>query len=153
MHESASVGQTVGKMRLIAAKGMRALHRSPLPPPIPDHDIWRRRPSPAGAAPLSLHRFVRGHLIRGMSELEDALLLHPIDEIRIDLCVTTKKILLHLRLFDDDVLPRLRIRAGHCPASGFEDPGNVFVGNWIWLEFPNAGPAPDDVVEKVVTWR
>src|SRR5919106_3988435 len=123
MHESASVSQTVGKMRLIAAKGMRALHRSPLPPPIPDHDDQRRRLRPTGAASLSLHRFVRGHLIRGMSKLEDALLLHPIDEIRIDLRVTTKKILLHLRVFDDDVLPRLRIGARHCPTSGLEDPG------------------------------
>ena len=58
-------------------------------------------------APLLLHGFVRRHLIGGMPELENPLLLHPIDEIRIDLRIATKEILLHLWILDHDIFPGL----------------------------------------------
>ena len=80
-------------MGLIAAEGVRALHRAPLTPAVADHDDQRRSFGPTGAAALALHRFVGGHLIGRMTQLKDALLFHPINEIRVVLGVTAKEIL------------------------------------------------------------
>ena len=131
MHQRTGVRQTVREVRLVAPESMGALHRAPLAPPIADDDDQRRCRGPTGAAPLLLHCFVSGHLIRGMPQLEDALLFHPVDEIGIDLRVAAEEILLHLRIFNDNVFPGLRIGAGHRPAAGFENFVDVFIGNRI----------------------
>src|SRR5262245_258341 len=107
MHQSASIGQAIGEMRLIPAKGMRALYCAPLASAVADDNDKRRCFGPAGAASLLLYRFVRRHLIGGMPELKDTLLLHPVDKIRIDFGIAAKEIFLHLEIFDDDVFPGL----------------------------------------------
>src|ERR1700752_3283004 len=107
MHQGAGIRQTIGEMRLIPAKGMSALYRSPLAPSVAHDNNERRRFGPTRTPPLLLHGFVRRHLIGGMPELENALLLHPVDEIRIDLGIATKEILLHLRILDHDIFPGL----------------------------------------------
>src|SRR4029077_16550599 len=85
MHERARIGQTIGEVRLVTPEGMRALDRAPLAPPVADDDDQRRGLGPTGGAALLLHRFICRHLIRRMSQFEYALLLHPINEIRVDL--------------------------------------------------------------------
>src|SRR5262245_39345521 len=107
MHQGAGIGQAIGEMRLIPAKGMRALYRAPLAPAVADDNDKRRRFGPAGTAPLLLHRFVRRHLIGGVPELKDTLLLHPVDKIGIDLGIAAKEIFLYLGIFDHDVFPGL----------------------------------------------
>src|SRR5437660_1290847 len=99
MHQRTGVRQTVREVRLVAPESMGALHRAPLAPPIADDDDQLRCRGPTGAAPLLLHCFVSGHLIRGMPQLEDALLCHPVDEIGIDHRVAAEVIILHLRIF------------------------------------------------------
>src|SRR5262249_54063408 len=48
MEQDRSVGQTVGEMRLIPPKSVRAHHRSPLAATVTQHDDDRRRQMPIG---------------------------------------------------------------------------------------------------------
>src|SRR5215468_6720218 len=107
MHQGAGIGQAIGKMRLVPAKGVRALYRAPLSPAVADDDDKCRCFGPAGTASLLLHRFVRRHLIGGVPELKDTLLLHPVDKIGIDLGIAAKEVFLYLGIFDHDIFPRL----------------------------------------------
>src|SRR5262245_14000076 len=130
---------------------MRALHRAPLAPSVADDDDQRRRLGPSRAAPLSLHRFVSGHLIGRMAQLEDALLLHPEDKIGAVLGIAAEKVLLHLGILDYDVFPGLRVSAGHRPAPGLENLFDVAVRNRIGLQLAYARAAANDVVKQIVT--
>src|SRR5215813_10096009 len=88
-----------------------------------------------------------------MPELENALLLHPINKISIDLRVATKEILLHFGILDHDIFPRLRVGAGHRPPARFQDPVDVFFRNRIRLEFADTRSATNNIIEKLVARR
>ena len=103
----AGIRQAIGEMRLIAAESMRALHRAPLAPAVADDDDQRRRFGPTRAAPFAAPRPCPRSFDRPDGELEDTLLLHPVDEIGIVLRVATKQIFLHLGILDHDIFPGL----------------------------------------------
>ena len=87
-----------------------------------------------------------------MAQLEDALLLHPVNEVGVVFRVAAEKIFFYLRIFDDDVFPRLRVSAGHRPPPRFKNVVDVAVRNRIGLQLTHAGAAANDVIEKIVAW-
>ena len=150
--KKASVGQAVGQMRLIAAKGMRPHHRAPLAPAVAQDDNHRRRLVPVGLGLVEAQRFVRivFHLIRGMAQTVFALLLHPENQIRVVLRVSVAQLFFDLRIGNDDKLPRLRVGARHRPARHFE---NLFYGvfrNRIGLELTHAMPRLHQLEQHVI---
>ena len=135
---------------MVAAEGMGTLHRRPLPPSVPDdHDQHRRRRPPDFVA-MFLQRLVMGHLKGWMTQLEFALLLHPIDEVVVFLDIGAEQRLLSVGILDDDEVPRLPVGAGHRPAPDFEDLGDVIVGDRIRLELAHACARLHEIEQDVV---
>src|SRR5580704_5274693 len=155
MHQGRRIGERVGEMALVAAESERALHRTPLAAAVAENDDQhrRRRPGPRHAVlrqlPLRL-RIVALDLIGWMAQRLLAHLLHPEDEIRIDVAIGLEQFALDRLVLDHDEFPRLRIRPRHRPAAGFESLMHVIVRNRIGLEPPDAHAPGQDVVELVV---
>src|SRR5262245_16711017 len=150
MHHHRGVGEPVGEMRLVAAEGVGALHRRPLPAPVAhDHDQHRRdRPPDLGA--MLLQRLVVRHLEGGMPQLEIALLFHPVDEVVVLLDIGAEPRLLGLGILDDDEVPGLAVGARHRPAPDLENPRDVVVGNQIGLELAHARARFHEIEQRVV---
>src|SRR5262249_28022515 len=125
MHHHRRVREPIGEMRLVAAEGMGALHRRPLPASVADDHDEHRRDRPPDLVAMLLQGLVVGHLERRMTQLEIALLLHPIDEVVVFLDVSAKQRLLGVGILDDDKVPRLAVGARHRPPPDFEDLGDV----------------------------
>src|SRR5262249_57792064 len=111
----------------IATKGVGALHRRPLSSAVAQNCDEYRRDRPADLVAMLLQRLVMGHLEGRMTQLEIALLLHPIDEVVVLLDIGAKQRLLVLGILDDDEIPRLAIGAGHRPTPDFENLSDIFV--------------------------
>src|SRR5262245_1900636 len=150
MHHHGGVGEPVGEMRLPTPEGVGALHGRPLAAPIAqDHD-QHRRPRPAVSLALLLDRALLRHLIGGVAQLEVALLFHPVDEVGVLLDVDAEQIRLDLRVLHHHEFPGLAVRPGHRPATDFENPFKVFVGNRIGLELAHADAIAHELQQRVV---
>src|SRR5262245_26469111 len=99
---------------------------------------------------MLLQRLVMRHLEGRMTQLEIALLLHPIDEVVVLLDIGAEERLLGLGILDDDEIPRLAIGAGHRPAPDFENLRDVFVRNGIGLELAHARARLHEIEQDVV---
>src|SRR6266851_3023640 len=86
----------------------------------------------------------------GMAKLERPHLLHPEAELLVGVLEGVVERLLLLRILDDEVLPRLAVRARHRPAARLEDLLEVLVGDWIGLDAAHAHARRHDPVENVV---
>ncbi len=150
MHQHRGIGEPVGEVRLVAAEGVGALHRRPLPAAVAEDDDQHRRDRPADAGAVLLQRLVVGHLERRMAQLEIALLLHPVDEVVVLLGIDAEQFLLDRGIRDDDEIPRLAVGARHRPAPDFENLRDVFVRDRIGLEIAHADARLDDVQQRVV---
>src|SRR5262249_713036 len=85
-----------------------------------------------------------------MTQLEIALLLHPIDEVVVFLDVGAEQRLLGVGILDDDEVPRLAVGAGHRPPPDFEDSGDVIVGDRIRLELAHACARLHEIEQDIV---
>jgi hypothetical protein len=134
MHQGRRVRQRVGEVALVAAEGHGAQHRSPLPATVAENDDEYRRLAPGGMArahPLPLLGGIAVDLERRMAQLRESHLLHPEDEIVVDVHIGVDQLTLHRIVAHDDELPRLGIRARHRPAASLENPVDIGVGNGV----------------------
>ena len=134
------VGEAVGQVRLIPPERVRAHHRAPLPPAVAQHNDHRRRLMPVGFGFVEAQRLVRivFHLIRRMAQIVLALLFHPENEIGVVFRVSVAQLFFDLRIGNDNKFPRLRVGAGHRPASDFENFVDGILGNRIGPELAHA---------------
>src|SRR5262245_2785909 len=150
MHHHRGVGEPVGEMRLVAAEGVGALHRRPLPASVAHDDDQHRLDRPADFVAMLLQRLVVGHLERRMPQLEIALLLHPVDEIVVLLDIGAEQGLLGVGILDDDEIPGLSVGARHRPAPDLEDLRDVIVRDRVGLELAHARARFHEIEQRVV---
>src|SRR5262245_30187376 len=150
MHHHRGVGEPVGEMRLVAAEGVGALYRRPLPASVAhDHD-QHGGDRPPDLVAMLLQRLVVGHLEGGMPQLEITLLLHPVDEVVVLLDIGAEQGLLGVGILDDDEVPGLAVGTRHRPTPDLEDLCDVVVGDRIGLELAHARTRFHEIEQRVV---
>src|SRR6516165_6601856 len=143
-------------MTLVASECHGAEHGSPLPAAVAENDDehWRLTPRRVPRAhPLPLLGRVALHLEGGVAQFRQPHLLHPEDEVVVDVDIGIDQRLLYLRVPHNDELPRLRVRARHRPAAGLENLVDISVGHRVWPQIAHAHATGEQFAKLLIFGR